>query len=290
MHEPEVISFFDEATFTASHVVADRDTGRCAVIDTVLDYNPNSSTTSHASADRLIAEVRSRGLQVEWILETHAHADHLTAAPYVREQLGGRLAIGCNITRVQEVFGRFFNLGPEFRRDGSQFDLLLEDGQTFKVGNIEARAIYTPGHTPACMIYVIGDACFVGDTLFMPDYGTARCDFPGGDAASLYRSVRKIFSLPDETRMFLCHDYPPEGRKRYIWETTVGEQRRSNIHIHEGITEQAFVAMRKERDATLELPRLILQSVQVNIRAGHLPPAEDNGRVYLKLPVNAFKE
>ena len=289
MEKPEVVSFFDEATFTASHIAIDGGTGKCAVIDTVLDYDPDASATSTGSADRLIAEVEARGLEVEWILETHAHADHLTAAPYVQERLGGRIAIGSRITRVQEVFGRLFNLGAEFRRDGSQFDVLLEEDQVFRIGDIAARALYTPGHTPADVAYLIGDAVFVGDTLFMPDYGTARCDFPGGDAKTLYRSVQKLFTLPDETRVFLCHDYLPGDRKAFIWETTVGEQKRHNIHIHRGVTEAEFVAMRNERDTGLALPRLILQSVQVNIRAGHLPPPESNGRIYLKLPVNAFE-
>lgn len=289
MEKPEVISFFDEATFTASHVVIDGETGKCAIIDPVLDYEPNSGVTSHTSADKLISEVKARDLEVEWILETHAHADHMTAAPYVKEQLGGKTGIGFNITKVQKVFKKIFNLGEDFSSDGSQFDVLFEDGQEFRIGSMDARAIYTPGHTPACMAYVIADTVFVGDTLFMPDYGTARCDFPGGDARTLYQSVQKIFALPDETRMFLCHDYPPESRTDYTWETTVGEQKENNIHIHAGVSEDEFVSMRNERDTTLDLPRLILPSIQVNIRAGHLPPAEDNGRIYLKIPVNVFK-
>lgn len=283
---PTVKAFFDKDTNTVSYVVSDPATKRCAVIDSVLDYDPASGRTSTASADALIAYVQSEGLIVDWMLETHAHADHLSAAPYIQEKLGGTLAIGENIKIVQDVFGKIFNAGTEFQRDGSQFDKLFNEGDTFKIGEIEARVLHTPGHTPACLTYVIGDAAFVGDTLFMPDYGSARCDFPGGDARMLYRSVRKIFALPPETRLFMCHDYLPAGRTDYVWETTVAEQRAKNIHLHDGITEDEFVAMRTSRDAKLGMPRLILPSVQVNMRAGHLPEPEENGTQYLKIPIN----
>ncbi|MFN3712617.1 MAG: MBL fold metallo-hydrolase [Alcanivoracaceae bacterium] len=288
MQKPDVKAFFDPDTFTVSYVVSDPATKQCAIVDSVLDYNPNAGTTNTTSADQIIAHVRQHGLTVEWLLETHVHADHLSAAPYLQEQIGGRLAIGSDIRTVQDTFGKVFNAGNEFQRDGSQFNQLFEDGDTFRVGSIEARAIHTPGHTPACMTYVIGDAAFVGDTLFMPDYGTARCDFPGGDASTLYQSVQKIFALPDDTRMFLCHDYLPPSRSEYVWETTVETQKRENIHIHEGISESEFVAMRTKRDAELDMPRLILPSVQVNMRAGHMPPADDNGIQYLKIPVNVL--
>jgi len=283
-----VQGFFDPDTNTVSYVVSDPESRQCALVDSVLDFDPKSGRTAKTSADRLISYVREQGLEVQWILETHVHADHLSAAPYLKQALGGTLAIGAHITTVQETFGKVFNAGTEFSRDGSQFDRLLADGDEFQLGNIPAHAIHTPGHTPACMTYVIGDACFVGDTLFMPDYGTARCDFPGGDAGQLYRSIQRIYALPDETRMFLCHDYLPEGRDEHRWDTTVGEQKANNIHVNESITEEAFVRMRTERDATLDMPRLILPSVQVNMRAGDLPPAEDNGVHYLKLPVDAL--
>jgi glyoxylase-like metal-dependent hydrolase (beta-lactamase superfamily II) len=286
--KPDVHAFFDEDTFTVSYVVGDPATKACAIVDSVLDFDPASGRTTKRSADAIVAFVRRQGLTVEWILETHVHADHLSAAPYLKQQLGGRLGIGFNITVVQSTFGKVFNAGTEFARDGSQFDHLIRDGETFRVGSIPARAMHTPGHTPACMTYVIGDAAFVGDTLFMPDYGTARCDFPGGDARMLYRSIRKIFALPPETRLFLCHDYKAPGRDEYRWETTVAAERAANIHVHDGIGEEEFVAMRQKRDATLGMPRLILPSVQVNMRAGQLPPAEDNGMRYLKLPVDAL--
>ncbi len=286
--KPDIKAFFDTDTNTVSYVVSDPETRRCAVIDSVLDYDPASGRTSTASADALIAYVKERQLTVDWMLETHAHADHLSAAPYIQEKLGGTLAIGENIKVVQGVFGKIFNAGTEFQRDGSQFDRLFAEGDTFKVGRIEAHVLHTPGHTPACLTYVIGDGAFVGDTLFMPDYGSARCDFPGGDARTLYRSVRKIFELPPETRLFMCHDYLPEGRRDYVWETTVAEQRAGNIHLRDGISEDEFVAMRTARDATLGMPRLILPSVQVNMRAGHLPEPDDNGVSYLKIPVNAL--
>ena len=285
---PEVTAFFDEATNTVSYVVVDPTTKRCALVDSVLDYDPASGRTDTRSADRMIAFVKQHGLEVEWLLETHVHADHLSAAPYLKQQVGGTLAIGQNITVVQDVFGKIFNAGTEFQRDGSQFDRLFADGDTFRLGGLEGRVLHTPGHTPACLTYVIGDAAFVGDTLFMPDFGTARCDFPGGDARQLYRSIQKIFALPDATRLFLCHDYKAPGRDAYRWETTVGEEKRANVHVHAGVSEDEFVALRTERDRKLGMPRLILPSVQVNMRAGQLPPAEDNGQRYLKIPVDAL--
>jgi glyoxylase-like metal-dependent hydrolase (beta-lactamase superfamily II) len=288
MSRPQVEAFFDEDTFTVSYVVTDPATRRCAIVDSVLDYDPKAGRTSYASADRIIEYVQNEGLEVEWLLETHVHADHLSAAPYLQEQLGGKLAIGDNIRTVQDTFGKVFNAGTEFARDGSQFDHLFTDGETYQVGEIEARALHTPGHTPACMTHVIGDAGFVGDTIFMPDFGTARCDFPGGDARTLFRSIQKIMALPDDTRLFMCHDYLPDSRSDYAWETTVGEQRKNNIHVHEGVSEEDFVQMRTERDKKLQMPRLILPSVQVNMRAGHMPPAEDNGVSYLKIPLNAL--
>jgi glyoxylase-like metal-dependent hydrolase (beta-lactamase superfamily II) len=285
---PDVHAFFDEDSNTFSYVVVDPATRRCAVIDSVLDYDAAAGRTAHRSADQITAFVRGRGLEVEWLIETHAHADHLSAAPYIQEQLGGRLGIGAHITIVQDVFGKVFNAGTEFQRDGSQFDHLFADGESFSLGAIPARALHTPGHTPACMTWIIGDAAFVGDTLFMPDYGTARCDFPGGSARQLFRSIQKIFALPDETRVFLCHDYKAPGRDEYRYETTVGAERRHNVHVKQGTSEDEFVAMRTARDATLGMPRLIIPSVQVNIRAGHLPPPEDNGTVYLKVPLNTL--
>jgi glyoxylase-like metal-dependent hydrolase (beta-lactamase superfamily II) len=288
MQQPDVKAFFDTDTNTISYVVSDPASKQCAIIDSVLDYNANAATTSTASAEQIIDYVRQQGLTVQWLLETHVHADHLSAAPYLQEQLGGTLAIGSDIRTVQNVFAGVFNTGDDFKHDGSQFNQLFSDGDTFMLGEIEVRAIHTPGHTPACMTYLIGDTAFIGDTLFMPDYGTARCDFPGGDAAELYRSVQKIFALPDDTRLFLCHDYLPEGRSEYQWETTVAAQKRDNIHIHAGISEEQFVAMRTSRDAELDMPRLILPSVQVNMRAGHMPLAEDNGIQYLKIPVNVL--
>lgn len=286
MLRPDVTAFFDQDTNTVSYVVADPATHHCAIVDSVLDYNANAGRTSHSSAQRIVDHIKQNNLTVDWLLETHVHADHLSAAPWIQQQVGGRLAIGEHICAVQETFGKVFNAGTEFARDGRQFDHLFKDGEHYKVGSIDARSIHTPGHTPACMSHVIGDAVFVGDTLFMPDYGTARCDFPGGDARTLYRSIKKLLALPDQTRMFLCHDYLPEGRQAFIWETTVGEQRKHNIHVHEGTRENDFVSMRERRDATLGMPRLILPSVQVNMRAGHLPAAEDNGVQYLKIPLN----
>lgn len=283
---PVVTTFFDEATFTATHVVHDPATLRAAVIDPVLDFDQASGRTSHASADRVIAHVEAHGLTVDWLLETHAHADHLSAAPYLKERLGGQIVIGAAIRTVQDVFGKVFNEGPAFARDGSQFDLLMEDGHAFRVGEIEAVALHVPGHTPACLAYVIGDAVFVGDTLFMPDYGTARADFPGGDARTLYRSIRRLMALPDDTRVFLCHDYKATGRDQFVWETTIGAERTANVHVHEGVSEDEFVAMREARDATLGMPKLILPSIQVNMRAGHLPEPDGNGVRYLRLPVD----
>jgi len=287
LKQPQVIPFFDEPTNTFSYIVRDPSGNDCAIVDSVMDLDYPSGTISFAGADRIIERVRRDGLKVEWILETHVHADHLSAAPYLQAQLGGKIGIGANITVVQNTFGKIFNAGTEFARDGSQFDRLFQDGETFVIGGIEGRAMHTPGHTPACMTYVIGDAAFVGDTLFMPDGGTARADFPGGDARTLYRSIHKVLSLPPQTRLFMCHDYQPDGRE-VEYETTVAAERDHNIHVHRGITEDEFVAMREARDATLDMPRLILPSLQVNMRAGHLPPAEDSGQVFLKLPINAF--
>jgi glyoxylase-like metal-dependent hydrolase (beta-lactamase superfamily II) len=286
---PVVKSFFDDATFTVSHVVHDPVTKKAALIDSVLDFDPASGRTSHASADALVAWVEAEDLTIEWLLETHAHADHLSAAPYLQEKLGGRLAIGHEILTVQDVFGKIFNEGTEFRRDGSQFDQLFNDGDRFTVGTLEATVLHVPGHTPACLAYVIGDAVFPGDTLFMPDYGTARCDFPGGDARTLYRSIMRLLSLPDEARVFLCHDYKaPPGRTEFAWETTIGAERTGNIHVREGISEDEFVTMRTQRDATLAMPRLILPSVQVNMNGGRPPEPESNGIRYLKLPLNTL--
>lgn len=284
---PQVQAFFDPATWTVSYVVFDTPGGHCALVDSVLDYDPKSGRTRTTSADQLIAFVRAQHLTVDWILETHAHADHLSAAPYLRKHLGGKVTIGSQITQVQNVFKGIFHLEPEFATDGRQFDHLLQDGETFAIGQLQAQALSVPGHTPACLAYQVGDAVFVGDTLFMPDVGTARCDFPGGNAHTLYQSIRKLLSLPPETRLFMCHDYPPAGRE-VQWETTVADQRARNIHVHDGVSEADFVAMRTQRDATLEMPVLILPSVQVNIRAGELPPPEANGVRYLKIPLNAL--
>lgn len=283
---PIVKCFFDDVTNTATYVVREADGKNCAVIDSVLDYDANAGRTSTASADTIIEYVQENGLSCEWILETHAHADHFSAAPYLREKIGGKIAISEHIPEIQRVFGNIFNAGENFKPDGSQFDELLKDNQTFHIGVMPVHVIFTPGHTPACVSYHIGDAVFVGDTLFMPDYGTARCDFPGGDAATLYQSIQKIFELPDETRMFLCHDYKADGRDTFKWETTVGIQKTSNIQIHDGITQPDFVDMRNARDKTLGLPKLILPSIQINMRAGELPPPEDDGHHYLKIPIN----
>ena len=288
MQRPEVNAFFHAPTNTFSYVVWDPATQKAAVLDTVLDYDAASGRTGRESADVMIAFVRARGLSVEWVIDTHVHADHLSAAPYVQSSLGGKLGIGEHIRSVQDSFGTLFNAGSDFRRDGSQFDHLFSDGERYMLGGIEATAIHTPGHTPACMTHLIGDAAFVGDTLFMPDYGTARCDFPGGNAATLYRSIHKIFALPDATRIFLCHDYKAAGRDEFAHETTVAAERRGNIHVHDGVSEADFVAMRTHRDAGLSMPQLIRPAVQVNMRGGRLPPAEDNGRHYLKIPLDAI--
>jgi glyoxylase-like metal-dependent hydrolase (beta-lactamase superfamily II) len=288
MQRPIVTHFFDEPTNTFSYVVQDPDSAACAIIDSILDFDYAAGRTDVRSAEQIIAFVRRQGLTVEWILETHVHADHLSAAPYLHLALGGKTGIGAHIVDVQEIFGKAFNAGSEFARDGSQFDALFKEGDVFAIGGLEGRVLHTPGHTPACLTYVIGDAAFVGDTLFMPDYGTARCDFPGGDARTLYQSIQKVLALPEKTRLFLCHDYQAPGREHYQHETSVAEQRRANVHVHDGISEEEFVKMRTERDATLGMPRLIIPSVQINMRAGEMPPAEDDGQVYLKVPINRF--
>lgn len=283
---PVIKAFFDQPTYTITYVVYDENAKKAAVIDSVFDFDPASGRTAFDSADKVIAYLKEHDLKVEWLLETHAHADHLSAAPYLQEKLGGKIAIGEQIVTVQNVFGKLFNAGTEFQRDGSDFDHLFADGDTFKIGNIDVTVMHVPGHTPADLAYVVGDAVFVGDTMFMPDYGSARADFPGGDARQLFRSLRRILELPENTRLFMCHDYLPDGRDEYVWETTVAAQRADNIHAHDGVSEDEFVKMRTARDKTLDMPRLILPSVQVNMRAGHLPPAEDNGVRYLKLPLN----
>ena len=285
--KPQVHGLFDKATWTVTYVVHDGPGTACAIIDSVLDYDPKSGRTRTTSADQVIAYVKAHNLQLQWILETHAHADHLSAAPYLQQHLGGRIAIGARITGVQKVFKGIFNLEPEFAVDGSQFDVLLGDDQVITFGELSARVMSVPGHTPACVAYQVGDAVFVGDTLFMPDVGTARCDFPGGDARTLYASVRRLLSLPEDTRLFMCHDYPPRNRP-IEFQTTVAAQRQANIHMHDGISEEQFVQMRTQRDATLEMPVLILPAVQINIRAGHLPPKEANGTAYVKIPLNAL--
>ncbi len=285
-HRLTVKAFFDEPTFTASYVVHDPATHKAAIIDSVCDFDQPSGRTSFRSADTIVEYVKETGLTVEWILETHAHADHLSAAPYLKEKLGGKIAIGSKITTVQSVFAKIFNEGDDFPCDGSQFDNLFEDGDSFTIGSIRAVALNVPGHTPADMAYIIGDSAFVGDTMFMPDYGSARADFPGGDARTLFRSIRRLMQLPAETRVFLCHDYKAPQRDEFVWETTIGAQRTGNVHVHEGITEDGFVDMRTKRDATLGMPRLILPSIQINIRAGQLPEPDSNGTRYLKLPLN----
>ncbi|MBY8975497.1 MBL fold metallo-hydrolase [Rhodobacteraceae bacterium NNCM2] len=285
---PVVTAFFDEPTNCISYIVRDPDSSACAIIDSVLDFDHASGRTSTKSADKLVAHIREKDLTCEWILETHVHADHLSAAPYLQEQVGGKIGIGGEICTVQNVFGKIFNEGTEFQRDGSQFDALFREQDRFRIGGLSASVLHTPGHTPACMTYVIGDAAFVGDTLFMPDFGTARCDFPGGSARELFHSIQKILSLPDETRIFTCHDYKAPGRDEFAWESTVGEQKAKNKHVHTGITEDEFVEMRETRDAQLSMPKLILPSLQVNMRAGQMPEPEDNGQVYLKLPINGL--
>jgi glyoxylase-like metal-dependent hydrolase (beta-lactamase superfamily II) len=286
MTDATIRSFFDPATYTVTHVVSDPATKRAALIDSVLDYDPKSGRTATRSADAVIAHVREAGLTVDWHLETHAHADHLSAAPYLKAQLGGRIAIGEHIRDVQRVFKGLFN-AADLRTDGGEFDHLFQDGETFAIGQLQARVLHTPGHTPACVSYVVGRDAFVGDTLFMPDYGTARCDFPGGDARVLYQSIRKLLALGDDLRLHLCHDYMPGGRE-VRWQTTAGEERQGNVHVREGVTEDEFVQMRTARDRTLDMPVLMLPAVQVNARAGRLPLAEDNGIAYLKIPLNAL--
>lgn len=285
--QPLVDAFFDQATFTVTYIVVEPSGPHCVIIDSVLDYDPKSGRTSTRSADRVIDYIEAHDLKVVWILETHAHADHISAAPYLKERLGGALAIGEHIVSVQQTFAKLFNLGAEFSTDGSQFDHVFADGERFAFGEQSAQVLHTPGHTPACISFLMGDAVFVGDTLFMPDYGTARADFPGGDAATLYRSIQKLLALPNSTRVFLCHDYKAPGRDAFAWESTVKEQRESNVHLRLDTTEQEFVSMRNERDQSLAAPTLLLPSVQVNIRAGELPPPEKNGISYLKIPLNA---
>ncbi len=285
-HLPVIRTFFDEATFTATHVVHDPATRTAAIIDSVLDFDQPSGRTSTTSADEVIAYVGQKGLSVAWLLETHAHADHLSAAPYLQEKVGGSIVIGASILTVQEVFGKIFNEGPAFKRDATQFDRLVADGDHLKLGDLDISVLHVPGHTPACVAYAIGDALFAGDTLFMPDYGTARADFPGGDARTLFRSIQRLMRLPDQTRVLLCHDYRTPERSDFVWETTIAAERQANVHVHEGVTEDQFVAMREARDATLGMPRLILPSIQINMRAGHFPEPEDNGVRYLKLPIN----
>jgi glyoxylase-like metal-dependent hydrolase (beta-lactamase superfamily II) len=287
MSTPDVKAFFDEATFTVSYVVSDPATSRAAVIDPVLDYDPACGRTSTRSADEMIAYLGESNLGVDWIIETHVHADHLSGAPYFREQVGGRTGIGANVTAVQSAFRDIFNI-KDLAADGSQFDHLFANGESFRVGDIDAQVLATPGHTPACVTYVIGDSAYVGDTLFMPDFGTARTDFPGGSAEQLYNSIQKILSLPDGTRLFMCHDYKAPGRDDYAWETSVKEQRDNNVHINKTVSEAAFVALREGRDAQLGMPKLVLPSIQVNVRAGQLPEAEDNGIRYLKIPLDAL--
>ena len=282
---PEVTAFFDEPTNTVSYIVKDPSSNACAVIDSVMDIDYAAGRISYQSADEIIRFVQEQNLKVEWLIETHAHADHLSAAPYIQGKLGGKLGIGENIKVVQEVFGKIFNEGTEFQRDGSQFDRLFKDGDTYQIGGMTAFAMLTPGHTPACMTHVIGNAAFVGDTLFMPDGGTARTDFPGGDARVLYRSIKRVLELPAEMRLFMCHDYAPGGRE-IKWETTVAEERAHNIHVRDDVSEDEFVKMRETRDKTLELPKLIIPSIQVNIRGGNLPAADETGKRHLKVPIN----
>lgn len=284
---PEVTAFFDAPTNTVSYVVKDPMSPACAVIDSVMDIDYAAGRISYGSADAIITFIKDHGLKLEWLIETHVHADHLSAAPYIQGELGGKLGIGDKITVVQETFGKVFNEGTEFQRDGSQFDQLFADGDSYRIGTMTAFAMHTPGHTPACMTHVIGNAAFVGDTLFMPDGGTARADFPGGDPKVLYRSIRRVLALPPQTRLFMCHDYGPNGRQ-IQWETSVAEERAHNIHVHDGVSEAEFVAMRTARDATLDMPRLIIPSIQVNMRAGDLPPSDAAGKRFLKVPINGL--
>lgn len=285
---PLVTGFFDEATNTVTYVVRDPGSKAAAIIDSVLDFDYSSGRTDTASADKVIDHIKAESLDLEWILETHVHADHLSAAPYIQERIGGKIGIGEKITVVQDTFGKVFNEGTEFQRDGSQFDQLFREGDSFRIGALEGRVMHTPGHTPACLTYVIGDAAFVGDTLFMPDYGTARCDFPGGSAEALFHSIERILALPDETRVFVCHDYKAPGREEFAWETTVAEERARNVHVGGGKPEAEFVAMREARDRTLGMPRLIIPSLQVNMRAGQMPPKDKDGKTFLKVPVNGL--
>ena len=285
---PDVRSYFDVKTNAACYILKDPKSNACAVVDSILDFDMASGTTHTAHADMLINEIKKNSWNLEWIIETHVHADHLSAAPYLSQKIGGKIAIGSNINAVQKVFGKIFNAGTEFQMDGSQFDRLFEDGDSFNVGQMEVEVMHTPGHTPACVTYVVGDSAFIGDTLFMPDFGTARADFPGGSATNLYRSIQRILSLPDDTRLFLCHDYKAPGRDEFCWETTVAEEKLNNIHVGGGKSEEEFVSFRTARDEQLNMPKLIIPSIQVNMRAGKLPPAEDNGTVYLKVPLNAL--
>jgi glyoxylase-like metal-dependent hydrolase (beta-lactamase superfamily II) len=283
---PDITSFFDEATNTISYIVCDPNGSACAIIDSVLDFDFASGRTDTKSADKLINFVKENKLDVQWLLESHVHADHLSAAPYIQMEVGGKIGIGSHITDVQETFGKIFNEGTEFQRDGSQFDKLFVEGDTFHIGQLRGDVLHTPGHTPACMTYVIGDAAFVGDTLFMPDFGTARCDFPGGSSENLFASIQKILTLPDATRIFVGHDYKAPGREHYAWETTVGEQKKKNIHIKSGKSKEDFVKLRDERDAKLAMPKLIVPSLQINMRAGNMPEPDEQGDVFLKVPIN----
>jgi len=285
--KPDVVAFFDEPTNTISYIVKDPNSDACAVVDSVMDIDYAAGRITYDGADRIISYIEDHGWKLEWIIETHVHADHLSAAPYIQQKLGGKLGIGENITIVQDTFGKVFNEGTEFQRDGSQFDRLFTDGDSYTIGTMTAYAIHTPGHTPACMTHVVGDAAFVGDTLFMPDGGSARADFPGGDARELYRSMKRVLALPEETRLFMCHDYGPNGRD-IQWETTVADERRHNIHVKDGVSEEEFVALREARDATLAMPKLIIPSLQVNMRAGQLPPKDEGGKTFLKVPVNTL--
>ncbi len=285
--KPDVKAFFDPATNTISYVVKDPESNACAVVDSVMDIDYAAGRITYDHADEIIAYIEQNGLKLEWLIETHVHADHLSAAPYIQSKLGGKLGIGDKITVVQDTFGKVFNEGTEFQRDGSQFDRLFSDGDTYKIGGMTAFAMYTPGHTPACMVHVIGNAAFVGDTLFMPDGGSARADFPGGDAGTLYDSIQKLLALPDDMRLFMCHDYGPNGRD-IKWETTVGEEKKHNIHVGGGKTREEFIKFRTERDAELDMPKLIIPSLQVNMRAGKLPPADESGKRFLKVPVNGL--
>ena len=285
---PEVYSYFDENTNAACYILKDPSSNACAVVDSILDFDVASGRTHTAHADMLIREIQSNDWSLDWVIETHVHADHLSAAPYLAEQIGGKIAIGANIESVQKVFGKIFNAGTEFQMDGSQFDSLFQDEDIFQIGNMPVTVMHTPGHTPACVTYVVGDSAFIGDTLFMPDFGTARADFPGGSAKDLYNSIQRILALPDETRLFLCHDYKAPGRDKFCWETTVAEEKANNIHVGGGKSEEEFVSFRTARDAKLSMPRLIIPSIQVNMRAGQMPPPEEDGDVYLKVPINKF--